>query len=284
VKFTKAIIPMGSARHRDLPLQHITTGDGRTKRVVALHIEELLAAGIEQVALVTSPGSAPLFSEVEAQFGSQVILIEQAEPRGFGHAILCTERWVADEPFLLQVCDHVFITYASTSCTRQLIETAERESCAVSAVQVTPESQLPYFGVIGGHRVKGDDQLYAVDAVLEKPTPTVAEEQCVISGLRQGSYLGFFGTHALTPSIFGQLREIESELPPNAVYGLTEALARLLECEKYLALEVRGHRIDLEGPFGLLRAQVALALHGSRREAVLQLMLEEVAQAQALSP
>lgn len=274
---------MGGVRHRDLPLQHITTGDGRTKRVVTLHIEELLAAGIEEVALITSPGSAPLFSELEAQFGSALTLLEQSEPRGFGHAVLCAEPWAGGEPFLLQVCDHVFITYASTSCTQQLIEFAERESCAVSAVQVTPESQLPYFGVIGGHRIKGEDQLYAVDAVFEKPTPTVAEEHCMISGLRQGSYLGFFGTHALTPPIFDYLRQLQAQLPSAASsLGLTEALALLLKREKYLALEVCGHRVDLEGPFGLLRAQVALALHGSRREAVLQLMLEEVAQAQAL--
>jgi UTP--glucose-1-phosphate uridylyltransferase len=59
--------------------------------------------------------------------------------------------------------------------------------------------------------------------------------------------------------------------------GLTESLAALAGRQKYLALAVRGHRVDLEGPFGLLRAQLALALHGSRRETVLGLMLEEVA-------
>ncbi len=281
MKFTKAIIPMGSARHRDLPLQHITTGDGRTKRTAALHIEELLAAGVEQVALITSPGSAPLFHDLVGQFGSAIVLIEQSEPRGFGHAILCAERWASEQPFLLQVCDHMFITYASSSCTQQLIEFASREDCAVSAVQATPESQLPYFGVIGGHRLRGEEQLYTVEAVFEKPTPTVAEEYCMVPGMRQGSYLGFFGTHALTPSIFRYLREQQSELENNQPFGLTDALAALLAKEKYLALEVRGHRIDLEGPFGLLRAQVALALHGSRREEVLRLMLEEVAQAQS---
>ncbi len=274
---------MGSVRHRDLPLQHITTGDGRTKRAVALHIEELLAAGIEQVALITSPGSAPLFYELVAQFGESIILIEQAEPRGFGHAILCAENWASDQPFLLQVCDHMFITYASSSCTQQLVEFASRENCAVSAVQATHESQLPYFGVIGGHRVKDEEQLYAVEAVFEKPTPTIAEEYCMVAGMRQGTYLGFFGTHALTPSIFNYLRERQAKLKNQEPFGLTESLALLLAHEKYLALEVRGHRIDLEGPFGLLRAQVALALHGSRREEVLRLMLEEVAQAQSLS-
>jgi UTP--glucose-1-phosphate uridylyltransferase len=147
-------------------------------------------------------------------------------------------------------------------------------------VQATHESQLPYFGVIGGHRLKGENQVYEVEAVFEKPTPTVAEEFCMVAGMRQGHYLAFFGTHALSPSIFRYLRSCEAKLEPSAVFGLTEALALLLTSERYLALEVRGHRIDLESPFGLLRAQVALALHGSRCEEVLRLMLEEVAQAQ----
>jgi UTP--glucose-1-phosphate uridylyltransferase len=151
----------------------------------------------------------------------------------------------------------------------------------VSAVQATPESQLPYFGILGGRRLKGEEQLFSVETVLEKPTPTVAEEFCTVPGMRQGTYLGFFGTHAMTPSIFKYLRQNELKLAPGAPFGLTEALALLVAHEKYLALEVRGHRIDLEGPFGLLRAQVALALHGSRREEVVRLMLEEVAQAPA---
>jgi UTP--glucose-1-phosphate uridylyltransferase len=259
------------------------TGDGSTRRTVALQIEELLAAGIEQVALITSPGSVPLFHEIESQFGQSITLIEQKEPRGFGHAILCAESWANEQPFLLQVCDHMFITYAASSCTRQLIEIASKENCTVSAVQATHESQLPYFGVIGGHRLKGDNQIYEVEAVFEKPTPTVAEEFCMVAGMRQGHYLAFFGTHALAPSIFRYLRECESKLAPTASFGFTDALSLLLASERYLALEVRGHRIDLESPFGLLRAQVALALHGSRREEVLRLMLEEVAQAQTQS-
>jgi len=271
---------MGSTRHRDLPLQHIVIGDGRTRRTSELHVEELLAAGIEQVALVTRPGSAPLFEELERQFGAAIVLIEQHEPRGFGDAILRAEQWADGQPFLLQVCDHMFITYASRSCTQQLIEVASRENCAVSAVQATHESQLPYFGVIGGHGVKGEKQLYAVDAVFEKPTPTVAEEYCMVAGMRQGTYQGFFGTHALTPTIFECLHACHDQLEDHETLGLTEALSLLLAREKYLALEVSGHRIDLESPFGLLRAQVALALHGSRREEVLRLMLEEVAQAQ----
>ncbi|HET9952871.1 MAG TPA: sugar phosphate nucleotidyltransferase [Polyangiaceae bacterium] len=277
MRIKKAIIPMGRPVHADLPLQHVTTADGGTKRVAALQIEELLEAGISQVALVTRPGGDRVFGELRGQFGNALVSIEQLEPRGFGDAVLCAESWVAGEPFVVQVCDHVFVTHAKASCTRQLVEAAEREGCAVSGVQVNAENQLPYFGVVGGNRVKGASRLYSVQTVIEKPTPTVAEERCMIAGLRQGTYLALFGTHALSPTVFQVLREQRDGLAPDGKLGLTEALDLLATREKYLALEVDGQRVDLESPFGLLRAQLALSLYGARREEVLRLILEEVA-------
>ena len=281
MRFKKAIIPMGLPVHGDLPLQHVTVGDGGTKRVAALQIEELIAAGVTEVALVVAPGNQRSFTELREQFGDTLISVEQREPRGFGDAVLCAEEWVGGEPFIVQVCDHVFVTEADASCTRQLVEVASREACAVSGVQANSESQLPYFGAIGGARVKGSARLYSVATVLEKPTPTVAEERCIIPGLRQGMYLQLFGTHALTPGVFSILRAQKAALAPEQKLGLTEALAVLAGREKYLALEVEGQRVDLESPFGLLRAELALALSGSRRDEVLRLILEAVARTPA---
>ena len=98
MRFKKAIIPMGRPQHGDLPLQHVTTSDGGTKRVAALQIEELLDAGIAQVALVTRPGNERFFTELRDQFGGALVALEQREPRGFGDAILCAEEWVSGEP------------------------------------------------------------------------------------------------------------------------------------------------------------------------------------------
>ena len=194
--------------------------------------------------------------------------------------MLCAESWVGGSPFIVQVCDHVFVTHAQSTCTEQVLEVARSEDASVSAVQVNAESQLPYFGVIGGSRVRTHEALYVVETVLEKPTPTVAEERCMIPGLRQGTYLALFGTHALTPWVFTLLRERRSKLGAQENLGLTESLADLARRARYLALEVKGRRVDLEGPFGLLSAQLALALHGPRREEVLRVILEEVACAQ----
>jgi UTP--glucose-1-phosphate uridylyltransferase len=280
LKINKAVIPMAGPIHRDLPLQHITTGEGVTRHVAALQIDEMLEAGIRGVALVMAPGTEPFYEVLRAQFGEVLARIEQPTPKGFGDAILCAEPWVAGEPFILQVCDHVFVSQAADSCTRQVLAIASAEKCSVSAVLPTPESQLPYFGVVGGLRVAGATDLYTVSTVIEKPTPTVAEELCMVPGLRQGTYLALFGTHVLTPRVFAVLREQRKALG-DGMLGLTEALALLVAQEKYLAREVKGLRLDLEGPFGLLRAQVALALHGPRREEVLEILLEEVAHARS---
>ena len=78
---------------------------------------------------------------------------------------------------------------------------AEAEACAVSAVQATRENLLPYYGTVGGRRVPGQRDLYAVETVVEKPTPTEAEQRLIVPGLRAGHYLCFFGMHVLTPAV-----------------------------------------------------------------------------------
>ena len=87
-----------------------------------------------------------------------------------------------------------------------MLEIASAEACAVSAVQATHESKLPYYGAVGARRLPGRAGLYQVDRVLEKPTPTVAEQKLIVPGLRAGHYLCFFGMHVLTPGVMDILQ------------------------------------------------------------------------------
>ena len=121
-------------------------------------------------------------------------------PHGYGHAVLCGRDFVAGEPFLLQVSDHLYVSDGKASCTRQLLDVAGAQGCSVSAVQATPERLLRYYGTVAGSLVPGREGLYVVENVMEKPTPTVAEQSCVVPGLRNGHYLCFFGMHVLTPA------------------------------------------------------------------------------------
>jgi UTP--glucose-1-phosphate uridylyltransferase len=111
--------------------------------------------------------------------------------------------------------------------------------------------------------------LYRVDTVLEKPTPTEAEQSLIVPGLRAGHYLCFFGMHVLTPGVMDILGK--------GVPTLSAALAELARHEQYLALEQPNRRYDLGARYGLLTAQLALALAGQDRSEVLSQLLELLA-------
>ena len=147
----------------------------------------------------------------------------------------------------------------------------------MSAVQATRENLLPYYGAIGGQRFAGYKGQYKVDMVIEKPTPTEAEQQLIISGLRAGHYLCFFGMHVLTPMVLEILREKIETVGDKQKITLTDALSELPKQEQYLALEQDGWRYDVGVKYGLLNAQLALALSGKERELVLTKLLELLA-------
>jgi UTP--glucose-1-phosphate uridylyltransferase len=152
---------------------------------------------------------------------------------------------------------------------------AQAQDCAVSAVQPTRENLLPRFGAVAGPRLPGKQNLYRIEAVLEKPTPTEAEQRLVVSGLRAGYYLCFFGMHVLTPALMDILgRHLEDD--PGAT--LSAALAELAGREQYLAFEQPGRRYDLGARYGLLTAQLALGLSGRDREQILSGLVELLAQ------
>ena len=71
----------------------------------------------------------------------------------------------------------------------------------------THESKLPFYGAVGGHLVASRKGIYEVLQVLEKPTPTEAEQKLIVPGLRAGHYLCFFGMHVLTPAVMELLGE-----------------------------------------------------------------------------
>jgi UTP--glucose-1-phosphate uridylyltransferase len=145
-------------------------------------------------------------------------------------------------------------------------------------VQATRENQLPYFGVVGGQRVKGRMDLYQIERVVEKPTPTEAEQSLLVPGLRAGHYLCFFGMHILTPGVMELLHDQVHAQGRKGGVQLSPVLARLAQMEQYLALETRGKRYPVDVRYGLLTAQLALALSGRDRDEVLSGLCELLAQ------
>ncbi|HSI36116.1 MAG: sugar phosphate nucleotidyltransferase [Phycisphaerae bacterium] len=277
MKIKKAIITAAGKGQRTIPLQTFVDRDGRQKTALQILVEEAGSAGAEDVCVVVSPGDRDAYTAAAGEHAGRLSFVEQTTPRGYGHALLSARAFAEGQPFLHLVSDHLPISTGAARCARQLVEIAEAEDCAVSAVQPTRESQLAHFGAVGGTRVPRRHDLYDIENVLEKPTPTEAEQTLIVPGLRAGYYLTFFGLHVLTPAVMDLLAEQDTATPKDGRYALSPALARLAQKEKYLALQVQGRRYDMGGKYGLLFAQLALALDGNERDEVLAQMVELLA-------
>ncbi|MGD9420387.1 MAG: sugar phosphate nucleotidyltransferase [Verrucomicrobiota bacterium JB025] len=276
MKVTKAVITAAGGNQRTLPLQTLVDRDGIQKSALAILVEQTIKAGIEEIAVIVFPGDEDAYAQAAAEHAGRMRFIPQLNPRGYGHAIHCAADFTGNDSFLLMVGDHLYTSRNEHSCVAQLLEIAAKRKCAVSSVQSTHESKLPYYGCVGGTRVAGTDRLYEIDTVVEKPTPTEAEQSLVVPGLRAGNYLSFFGMHVLPPSVMTTLAELLASGP----CGLSEALANLARHERYLAYQVHGRRHDLDFSYGLLSTQLALALDGKDRAEVLALITEQLVQSQ----
>jgi UTP--glucose-1-phosphate uridylyltransferase len=268
----KAIITAAARTQRQLPLQVVADRDGTSRSVLEMLIREALSAGIEEVAVVIAPGDKPAYAAAAGSSVGSVTFVEQTHPHGYGDAILAAEAFAAGESVLHFVGDHLFLSSGPESCARQLAELARRESCSVSAVQSTREHALPFYGTIGGRRVPNTPHTYEVENVIEKPTPTQAEQTLLVPGLRAGHYLCFVGMHVLTPGALKILKSLHAKKPT-----LSDALALLPRSERYLALESSDTRFNVGVKHGLLMAQLALALSGPDRDDILTQLVELLA-------
>ena len=273
----KAIITAAGKTQRTLPLQTLVDRDGVPKTALRVILEEVLSAGVEEICVVVCPGDQTAYAHAAGDLSQRLQFVEQTSPLGYGHAVLCAGAFVGREPFLLLVGDHLYVSGGPKRCAQQLVEVAAAEHGVVSAVQATHEGKLPYYGTIGGRLVAGRQGLYEVGEVLEKPTPTEAEQKLIVPGLRAGYYLCFFGMHVLTPAVMEILAEEVDRAGPQGGVQLTAALARLAARERYLAYELQGRRYDIGVKYGLLTAQLALALDGQDRDEVLSGLVELLA-------
>ncbi len=273
----KAIITAAGRDQRALPLQTLVDRDGTPKSALQIIIEEALSAGVEEICVVTCPGDRDAYSAAAGKHAARLSLVEQPSPQGYGHALYCGHKFVGDEPFLHLVSDHFYLSGGAKTCAQQLVEVATAENCAVSAVQATREAKLPYYGTVGGRLVENRQHLYMVENVIEKPTPTEAELHLLVPGLRAGHYLCFFGLHVLTPTVMEILGQLVEQSGGRERVQLSSALARLAGRERYLAFELAGTRYNLDVKYGMLIAQLALALGGNDRDELLTQLVELLA-------
>lgn len=275
MQINKAVITAAGPGQTSLPLQRLVDRDGCEKSALEMIVEEVDSAGIESVGIIIRPGDEEAYRRAAGKHVERLCFIPQSEPKGYGDAILRARTFTGSDSFLHLVGDHLYLSRIEARCAEQLIKIATEEACPVSAVQATRESMLPYFGTIAGNRLPRHDRLYEVKRVVEKPTPTQAEQDLTVSGFRSGVYLCFFGMHVLTNSVMNVLEEFSTRY--DRPVSLSEAMSEVASRERYLAYEIQGTRYNMGVKYGLLNTQLALSLSGVDRDRVLTEMVELLA-------
>lgn len=274
MKITKAVITAAGRGQRHLPLQTLIDRDGHQKSVLSVIIDEVTRAGITDTCVVLHPDDEAGYRSLAGEHAGRLSFVYQSDPRGYGHALWCARDFVQGESFLHLISDHLYVSRRPKGCAERVVEVAEAESCAVSAVQATREGLLPNFGAVSGKRIHGRSDLTVIETVIEKPTPTEAEQRLLVPGLRAGYYLCFFGIHVLTPAFMDILNQELAADRDGRLPTISSALQTLSRRQRYLALEMDDYRYNLGVTYGLLNAQLALALSGKDRDAVLSMMME----------
>lgn len=297
MRLRKAVITAAGYGTRQFPatkvlqkeLLPVVDVDGVTKPALHLIVAEALSAGVGEVCIVVRPGMDELLrryfrpieqdaaaafrdkpwaweqSRILGEMGEVISFAYQEEQEGYGHAVYCARRWVGDEPFLLMLGDHLYLSEASESCARQVVSVFERHQANVSSVAVTPAEQLHLFGTVRGKPLEAG--VYEVERLVEKPPREVAERELVTPGLPPGHFLCFFGMHVFTPSIFDALeRLIREGIRERGEVQLTTAQEMLRKQERYVACIPRGSRHDIGTPEGYLEAMMSLAMKGPYRQ------------------
>lgn len=260
----KAVFPVAGIGSRFLPATKATPKEMLPivdKPLIQYAVEEAVAVGVTEIIFITHPSKRAIEdyfsqpSELEQRLIQQgkhdlaekledmaipnvkFTFIHQHEPLGLGHAVLCAEEAVGEEPFLVLLADDLLEDKKLPSLSA-MIEMFDRDGSSILAVEAVPHHSVNQYGIIelmNGMRIK---------SVVEKPEIELAP-----------SNLAVIGRYLLTPKIFTCLQE--TNLDHRGEIQLTEGIQRLLQYESVLAYRIHGKRYDCGSKLGYLKATVA---------------------------
>ncbi len=236
------------------------------KPLIQYVVEEAVASGIQDIILITGRGKRAIEDHFDRSFeleenlkgsGKAQVLsqirrisnlanfcyVRQSEALGLGHAVLCAQHLIGDEPFAVILGDEIID--APTPALAQLIHVYKKRKGAVLGVQEVPRSEVSRYGIIAPRRLAPG--LHRVEDLVEKPAPADAP-----------SLYAVIGRYVLPPEIFPILRKTQPG--KNGEIQLTDALRQLAKQSPMFAHEVQGQRHDAGDKLGFLIATVEFAL------------------------
>jgi UTP--glucose-1-phosphate uridylyltransferase len=266
----KAIFPVAGLGTRFLPATKAQPKEMLPvvdKPLIQYAVEEAYAAGVREMIFVTGRHKRPIEDHFDMTFELEVALeqagkaellhvvrsvkpddmeciyVRQPQALGLGHAVLCGERLVGNEPFAVLLADDLMV--GAPPVLAQMVEQYKEWRVSILAVQEVPAEQTQRYGIVAGTPV--NDRLLNVERIVEKPKPADSP-----------SRLGVAGRYILTPGVFheitNQQRGVGGEIQ------LTDGIAGLLRREKVFAYRYEGKRYDCGSKEGFLQANVELAL------------------------
>jgi len=269
MRVRKAVIPAAGLGTRFLPASKVVPKEMLPvvdRPVIQYVVEEAVAAGIEQIIIVTAQSKRAVEDHFDTHFElearleaagkqreleevrrlthmAEFIYVRQPAPLGNGHAVLCARRAVGDEPFAMLWGDD--LVDASVPCLTQLLRVYEEVGASVGAVMRVPQEDIPKYGVCRAEQV--GPRTYRVDELVEKPPLATAP-----------SDLAVVKEYVLTAEVFD---ELERTTPgQGGEIWLADALNRLAARGRLYAYEFEGRRYDVGNKLEFLHATIELAL------------------------
>ncbi|MCM8757163.1 MAG: sugar phosphate nucleotidyltransferase [Candidatus Omnitrophica bacterium] len=267
--FGPHLFPVTKVRKKEL--FPVVDSAGRAKPVIMYIIEEALDAGIEEVCLIVQKNDRSLFEEFfgtpppienlnklsdeNKQYlrylldvGRRVTIISQDIQDGFGHAVFCSYSWVNQEPFLLLLGDHLYVSSSTLSCASQILQVYQRFGCNVVGLKITEGNQVHQFGCVTG-TWRHPHSILDITAFYEKPTLDYARQHLQVEELPEDRFLTIFGLYVLKPKVFDFLREhIQRNVREHGEFQLTSCLDRLRQEDDFIGYLVQGQRFDIGTP------------------------------------
>jgi len=268
----KAVFPVAGMGTRFLPATKANPKEMLPivdKPLIQYAVEEAIAAGITQMVFVTSSTKRAIEDHFDSNFELETLLaskgkkdlleivrgvlpkgvtcayVRQPEALGLGHAVLCANNVVGNEPFAVILADDLINGGEHGSCLKQMVEYYAECNCSILGVEEVPHNETHRYGIVKAENIS--DRAAQIKLIVEKPAPAQAP-----------SNLAVVGRYILTPRIFSLLAN--TERGAGGEIQLTDAIARLLTEESILAYRFRGRRYDCGNKLGFLQATVEYGL------------------------